>query len=91
MTGIGVDDVILTDLVNALDQLEAWQRTVLYLDIDNEFETRNEILQREVGIQTQVEINRYIQRLKAKVKELVETGEYKEKHKGNNKPTLKGF
>lgn len=91
MTGIGVDDDILTNLDNALDQLEAWQRTVLYLDIDNEFETRNEILKREVGISKQAEINQYLHRLRNKVKELVETGEYKEKHKGNNKPTLRGF
>lgn len=91
MTGIGVDDDMLTDLDNALDQLEAWQRTVLYLDVDNNYEERNEILQREVAVSTQVEINRYLQRLKAKVKELVETGEYKEKHKGNKKLTLKGF
>lgn len=76
---------------NALDQLEEWQKIVLFLDIDNEFETRNEILQREVGISKQMEITRYLQRLKAKVKELVETGEYKEKHKNSKKLTLKGF
>lgn len=85
------DDDIMDRMDNALNQLEAWQRTVLVLDIDNEFETRNEILYREVGISKQTERTRYMQRLKAKVKELVETGEYKEKHKGNNKPTLKGF
>lgn len=85
------DDDMLTNLDNALDQLEAWQRTVLYLDIDNEFETRNEILKREVGISTQGEISHYLNRLRNKVKELVETGEYKEKHKGSNKPTLRGF
>ena len=90
MTGIGVDDDILTDLNNALDQLEAWQRTVLYLDIENEFETRNEILQREVGITRQLEITKYMQRLRNKVKQLME-GTWQPKHKGNNKPTLKGF
>ena len=91
MTGIGVDDDILTDLDNALDQLEEWQRTVLYLDIDNNYEERNQLLLDNVAISTQLEINRYIQRLRNKVKELVETGEYKEKHKGNKKPTLRGI
>lgn len=85
------EDDIMDRMDNALDQLEAWQRTVLYLDIDNEYETRNEILQKEVGISTQGEISHYLHRLRNKVKELVETGEYKEKHKGNKKPTLKGF
>lgn len=85
------DDDIMDRMEFAINQLEQWQITVLFLDIDNEFETRNEILLKEVGVSTQGEINRYINRLKAKVKELVETGEYKEKHKGNSKPTLKGF
>lgn len=90
MIGIGVDDDMLTDLDNALDQLEAWQRTVLYLDIDNEFETRNEILQREVGISTQGEISQYLQRLRNKVKQLME-GTWQPKHKNSKKLTLKGF
>lgn len=77
-------------LDNALDQLEAWQRNVLYLDIENEFETRNEILQREVGISRQLEITKYMQRLRNKVKQLME-GTWQPKHQGNNKPTLKGF
>ena len=84
-------DDIMDRMDNALDQLEQWQRTVLYLDIDNNYEDRNQLLLDNVGISTQLEINRYLQRLKNKVKELVETGEYKEKHKGNNKPTLRGF
>lgn len=84
------DDDMLTNLDNALDQLEAWQRTVLYLDIDNEFETRNEILQREVGVSTQGEITKYMQRLRNKVKQLVE-GTWQPKHINSNKPTLKGF
>lgn len=84
------DDDMLTNLNNALDQLEAWQRTVLYLDIENEFETRNEILQREVGISRQLEMTKYMQRLKNKVKQLME-GTWQPKHKGNSKPTLKGF
>ena len=82
---------LLTKIENALEKIEPWQKEVIWLDIDNEYETRNEILQREVAISTQIEITRYMQRLRNKVKELVETGEYKEKHKGNNKPTLKGF
>lgn len=85
------EDDIMDRMDNALDQLEEWQKEVLMMDVENEFETRNEILLKEVGVSTQGEINRYINRLKAKVKELVETGEYKEKHKGNSKPTLKGF
>lgn len=85
------DDDMLTNLDNALDQLEEWQRTVLLLDVENDFKARNEILQREVAVSTQMEITRYMQRLKAKVKEIVETGKYVEKHKGNSKPTLKGF
>lgn len=76
---------------NALDQLEEWQKMVLFLDVENDFKARNEILQREVGISKQIEITRYLQRLKAKVKELVETGEYKEKHKNSKKLTLRGF
>ena len=75
----------------ALNQLEAWQRTVLFLDVENEFEARNEILVREVGISTQIEITRYMQRLKNKLKELVETGKYQPKHINSDKPTLKGF
>lgn len=85
------DDDMLTNLDNALDQLEAWQRNVLYLDIENNFEERNQLLLDNVGLARQIEITRYMQRLKAKVKELVETGEYKEKHKNSNKPTLRGF
>lgn len=85
------DDDRLTNLDNALDQLEAWQRNVLYLDIENNFEERNQLLLDNVGLSRQIEITRYMQRLKAKVKELVETGEYKEKHKNSKKLTLKGF
>lgn len=86
-----MDDDIMDRMEFALTQLEEWQRTVLFLDIDNEYETRNQLLLDNVGISRQLEITRYLQRLKNKVKELVETGEYKEKHKGNSKPTLKGF
>lgn len=75
----------------ALNQLEAWQRTVLFLDVENEFEERNEILAREVGILKQMEITIYMQRLRKKVKELVETGKYIPKHKNSEKLTLKGF
>lgn len=78
-------------LDNALNQLEAWQRTVLFLDVENEFKARNEILVREVGISKQMEITIYMQRLRKKVKELVETGKYIPKHKNSNKPTLRGF
>lgn len=78
-------------LDNALNQLEAWQRTVLFLDVENEFKARNEILAREVGISKQMEITIYMQRLRKKVKELVETGKYIPKHKNSNKPTLRGF
>ena len=85
-----MNDDIMDRMDNALDQLEAWQRTVLYLDIDNEFETRNAILQREVGISKQLEITKYMQRLRNKVKQLME-GTWKPKHKGNDKPTLRGF
>lgn len=84
------DDDMLTNLDNALNQLEEWQRTVLLLDVENEFKARNEILQREVGISRQLEITKYMQRLRNKVKQLVE-GTWQPKHKGNNKPTLKGF
>lgn len=75
----------------ALNQLEAWQKTVLFLDVENEFEERNEILAREVGISKQMEITIYMQRLRKKVKELVETGKYIPKHKNSEKLTLKGF
>lgn len=85
------DDDIMDRMDNALDQLEAWQRTVLLLDVENEFEERNRLLLDNVEISRQIEITRYMQRLKAKVKELVETGEYKEKHKNSKKLTLKGF
>lgn len=85
------DEDIMDRMDNALNQLEAWQKTVLFLDVENEYEARNEILAREVGISTQIEITRYMQRLKAKLKELVETGKYKEKHKNSKKLTLKGF
>lgn len=78
-------------LDNALNQLEEWQKTVLFLDVENEFKARNEILAREVGISKQMEITIYMQRLRKKVKELVETGKYIPKHKNSNKPTLRGF
>lgn len=78
-------------LDNALNQLEEWQKTVLFLDVENEFKARNEILVREVGISKQMEITIYMQRLRKKVKELVETGKYMPKHKNSNKPTLRGF
>ena len=84
------DDDMLTNLDNALDQLEAWQRTVLYLDIDNDFEERNKLLLDNVGISKQIEITKYMQRLRKKVKQLVE-GTWQPKHKGNDKPTLRGF
>lgn len=84
------DDDILTNLVNALDQLEAWQRTVLLLDVENNFEERNQFLLDNVGISRQLEITKYMQRLKNKVKQLME-GTWQPKHKGNSKPTLKGF
>lgn len=78
-------------LDNALNQIEAWQKTVLFLDVENEFKARNEILYREVGISKQMEITIYMQRLRKKVKELVETGKYIPKHINSNKPTLRGF
>lgn len=90
MIGIGLDDDVMEKLEFALNQLEEWQRTVLLLDVDNEFEERNEILQREVAVSTQMEITRYMQRLRNKVKQLME-GTWQPKHKGNPKPTLKGF
>lgn len=85
------DEDIMDRMDNALNQLEEWQRTVLFLDVENEFEVRNEILAREVKISTQIEITRYMQRLKNKLKELVETGKYIPKHSNSNKPTLRGF
>lgn len=75
----------------ALNQLEAWQKKVLFLDVENEFKARNEILAREVGISKQMAITIYMQRLRKKVKELVETGKYIPKHKNSEKLTLKGF
>lgn len=78
-------------LDNALNQLEEWQKKVLFLDVENEFKARNEILAREVGISKQMEITIYMQRLRKKVKELVETGKYIPKHKNSEKLTLKGF
>ena len=91
MISIMNDEDIMDRMDNALNQLEAWQRTVLFLDVENEFEARNEILAREVKISTQIEITRYMQRLKNKLKELVETGKYQPKHKNSEKLTLKGF
>lgn len=85
------DEDIMDRMDNALNQLEAWQRTVLFLDVENEFKARNEILYREVGISKQMEITIYMQRLRKKVKELVETGKYQPKHKNSEKLTLKGF
>lgn len=85
------DEDIMDRMDNALNQLEAWQKTVLYLDVENEYEARNEILAREVKISTQMEITRYMQRLKNKLKEIVETGKYIPKHSNSNKPTLRGF
>ena len=84
------DDDMLTNLDNALEQLEAWQRTVLYLDIDNNFEERNQLVLDNVGISRQLEITRYMQRLRSKVKGLME-GTWQPKHINSNKPTLKGF
>ena len=75
---------------NALDQLEEWQRTVLLLDVENNFEKRNQLLLDNVGLSRQLEITKYMQRLRNKVKQLVE-GTWQPKHTGNNKPTLKGF
>lgn len=75
----------------ALNQLEEWQKKVLFLDVENEFKARNEILAREVGISKQMAITIYMQRLRKKVKELVETGKYIPKHKNSEKLTLKGF
>ena len=86
-----MNEDIMDRMDNALNQLEAWQRTVLFLDVENEFEARNEILAREVKISTQMEITRYMQRLKNKLKEFIETGKYIPKHSNSNKPTLRGF
>lgn len=91
MISIMNDEDIMDRMDNALNQLFAWQKTVLFLDVENEFEERNEILAREVGISKQMEITIYMQRLRKKVKELVETGKYIPKHSNSNKPTLRGF
>lgn len=86
-----MEEDLMTRLEFALDSLPKWQEDVLLYDAENNFNDRNQLLLDNVGITSQKEINTYVNRLKNKVKELVQTGKYEEKHKGNSKPTLKGF
>ena len=81
---------LLTKIETVLDQLPTWQKEVIWLDILNHYEERDAILFQEVGIDTQLEINRYIVRLRNKIRELC-NGTWKPKHKGSNKKTLVGF
>ena len=85
------NDDIMEKLEFALNQLEEWQKEMLIYHIENNFEDRDKLLKEKVGIDYQVQRNQYINRLLNKVKELIVTGKYEEKHKGNSKPTLKGF
>lgn len=71
-------------------ELPEWQRSVILYDIDNNYEQRNSILLKEVGISSQVEINRYVQRLREKIRDMA-NGVWKPKHKNTEKLTLKGF
>lgn len=85
------EEIMLQQIEQALELIEPWQKDVILYDINNNYDERNSLLYKNVGIDSQLEINRYLKRLKEKVRELVETGKYVEKHKGNSKPTLKGF
>ena len=82
---------LLTKLDNAMEMIEPWQKQLLVYHIENNFEERDKLLYDKVGVSYQVQRNNYINRLLNKLKELIETGDYVEKHKGNSKPTLKGF
>lgn len=81
---------LLTRLEKVLDELPKWQKEVLWLDVLNEYEERNKILKREVGVNTQVSRHKYLARLRKKVRELCE-GTWKPKHGNLDKPTLRGF
>lgn len=82
---------LLTKLDNAMEMIEPWQKQLLVYHIENNFEERDKLLYDKVGVNYQTQRNNYINRLLNKLKELIETGNYVEKHKGNNKLTLRGF
>ena len=83
-------EILLQKIELVLDQLPTWQKEVIWLDILNKYEERDNILLKEVGIDSQVEINRYIQRLREKIRDMCE-GTWKPKHPNADKLTLKGF
>lgn len=81
---------LLCKIEDVLDQLPTWQKEIIYMDIHNHYEERDNLLKENVGISTQVEINRYLKRLKEKIRDLC-NGTWKPKHQNSNKLTLNGF
>lgn len=83
-------EILLQKIEAVLDQLPTWQKDIIYLDIHNHYEERDNLLKENVGISSQVEINRYVQRLREKIRDMA-NGVWKPKHQNTDKPTLKGF
>lgn len=81
---------LLCKIEAVLDQLPQWQKEIIYMDINNHYEERDNLLKENVGISTQVEINRYIQRLREKIRDMA-NGVWKPKHQNSRKKTLIGF
>ena len=81
---------LLCKIEAVLDQLPTWQKEIIYMDILNHYEERDNLLKENVGISTQVEISRYIQRLREKIRDMA-NGEWKPKHQNSKKKTLIGF
>ena len=81
---------LLCKIEAVLDQLPTWQKEIIYMDIHNNYEERDNLLKENVGISTQVEISRYIQRLREKIRDMA-NGVWKPKHQNSKKKTLIGF
>lgn len=81
---------LLCKIEAVLDQLPTWQKEIIYMDIHNHYEERDNLLKENVGISTQVEISRYIQRLREKIRDMA-NGVWKPKHQNSTKKTLIGF
>lgn len=81
---------LLCKIEAVLDQLPTWQKEIIYMDIHNHYEERDNLLKENVGISTQVEISRYIQRLRDKIRDMA-NGVWKPKHQNSKKKTLIGF
>lgn len=66
------NEELLQKVEKALNQLSEEERKIMWFDIDNNYEERDAILHQK-GCDTQVQKFRYIQRLRNKVKEIVES------------------